>query len=45
MGRVTAAEAAQATEAARSVSGVQRVVRIFETISQQEFERLQGATK
>ena len=45
MGRVTAAEAAQATEAARSVSGVQRVVRMFETISQQELDRLQAAGK
>jgi osmotically-inducible protein OsmY len=45
MGRVTAAEGAQATEAARSVSGVQRVVRMFETISQQELDRLQAAGK
>jgi osmotically-inducible protein OsmY len=45
MGRVTASEAEQATEAARSVTGVQRVVRIFETISQQELDRLQSASK
>jgi osmotically-inducible protein OsmY len=45
MGRVTATEGAQATEAARSVSGVQRVVRMFETISQQELDRLQAAGK
>ena len=43
MGRVTAKEAELATEAARTVSGVQRVVRIFEVISQQELERLQPA--
>jgi osmotically-inducible protein OsmY len=45
MGRVTASEAEQATEAARSVTGVQRVVRIFETISQQELDRLQSTSK
>jgi osmotically-inducible protein OsmY len=45
MGRVTASEAEQATEAARSVTGVQRVVRIFETISQQELERLHSPGK
>jgi osmotically-inducible protein OsmY len=43
MGRVTAKESEMATDAARSVSGVQRVVRMFEIISQQELERLQGA--
>jgi osmotically-inducible protein OsmY len=41
MGRVTARESELATDAARSVSGVQRVVRMFEIISQQELERLQ----
>ena len=45
MGRVTAKELAQATEAASSVPGVQRVVRMFETISQQELDRLQAAGK
>lgn len=41
MGRVTAAEAERATEAARGISGVRRVVRIFETISDEELRRLQ----
>lgn len=41
MGRVTQAEANRATEAARSISGVQRVVRIFELISDDELKRLQ----
>lgn len=45
MGRVTATELAQATEAASSVPGVQRVVRLFDTISQQELDRLQAAGK
>lgn len=41
MGRVTARESELATDAARSVSGVQRVVRMFELITPQELERLQ----
>ena len=41
MGRVTARESELATDAARSVSGVQRVVRMFEIISQQELDQLQ----
>ena len=45
MGQVTAKELAQATEAASSVPGVQRVVRLFDTISQQELDRLQAAGK
>jgi osmotically-inducible protein OsmY len=45
LGRVTAEEATRATEAARSISGVQRVVRLLEVISQQEVDRLQGAPK
>jgi osmotically-inducible protein OsmY len=45
LGRVTAEEADRATNAARSISGVQRVVRLFETISQQEVDRLQAAPK
>ena len=45
MGRVTAKESELATDAARSVSGVQRVVRMFEIISQQELDRLQQAPK
>ena len=40
MGRVTQREADRATEVVRGVSGVQRVVRILEIISEQELERL-----
>src|SRR6185295_13600502 len=36
MGRVTDREANRATELARSVSGVQKVVRLFEIITEQE---------
>lgn len=42
MGLVTAKEADKATEVARSTSGVQRVVRIFEVISEQELQRIAG---
>jgi osmotically-inducible protein OsmY len=42
MGRVTEAEAARATEVARSISGVQKVVRVFEIISEAELAALQG---
>jgi len=45
LGRVTTEEANRATEAARTVSGVTRVVRLLEIISQQEAERLQTAPK
>jgi osmotically-inducible protein OsmY len=45
LGRVTAEEATRATDAARSISGVQRVVRLLEVISQQEADRLQAAPK
>ena len=41
MGRVTQREAARATELARTVSGVQRVVRAFELISEDELRHLQ----
>ena len=41
MGRVTQPEADRATEAARSISGVRRVVRVFEVISDEELKRLQ----
>lgn len=41
MGRVTAREAERITSIARAVPGVQRVVRIFETISEDELRRLQ----
>jgi osmotically-inducible protein OsmY len=38
MGRVTQREATRATEIARSTSGVQKVVRVFEIISEQELQ-------
>jgi len=41
MGRVTQREADRATEITRTVSGVQRVVRILDIISEDEFKRLQ----
>lgn len=41
MGRVTRREADRATEVTRTVSGVQKVVRILETISEEELQRLQ----
>jgi osmotically-inducible protein OsmY len=40
LGRVTEREAEQAAEAARSVSGVQKVVRVFEIISEAELKSL-----
>ena len=40
MGRVTQAEATLATEIARSTSGVQKVVRIFEYLSDEELRNL-----
>jgi osmotically-inducible protein OsmY len=40
MGRVTQREADRATQIARHVSGVQRVVRIFEIISEEELRRI-----
>ncbi len=45
MGRVSRAEADRATQIARGVSGVQRVVRIFEILSDEEMRQLaaQGA--
>lgn len=45
MGRVTEREAARATDLARSVSGVQKVVRVFEVISEAELANLQKATQ
>ena len=39
MGRVTEREANRATELARSVGGVQKVVRVFEVVSEQELAR------
>ena len=41
MGRVTEREASRATELARGVSGVGKVVRVFEVISEDELARLQ----
>jgi osmotically-inducible protein OsmY len=41
MGRVTSREAQQATDIARGVPGVKRVVRIFEMITEEELRRLQ----
>jgi osmotically-inducible protein OsmY len=41
MGRVTPREAARAAELARSVPGVQRVVTVFETISEAELAALE----
>ena len=43
MGRVTEREAARAAAVARSVGGVQKVVRVFEVISEAELARLQPA--
>ncbi|MDO9074987.1 MAG: BON domain-containing protein [Rubrivivax sp.] len=40
MGRVTEREAARGTELARSVSGVQKVVRVFEILTEQELAAL-----
>jgi osmotically-inducible protein OsmY len=44
MGRVTAREAKRATEVISGTTGVQRVVRILETISEEELARLQPST-
>ncbi|MFM2275402.1 MAG: hypothetical protein RL211_1274 [Pseudomonadota bacterium] len=40
MGRVTQREATRATDIARSTSGVQRVVRVFEIITEEELQGL-----
>lgn len=45
MGRVTAREAKRATDIARSMSGVAKVVRVFEEIPEQELQRLSRPTK
>jgi osmotically-inducible protein OsmY len=42
MGRVTAREAKRATEVISATAGVQRVVRILETISEEELARFQA---
>ncbi len=43
MGRVTQREADRATAIARSTTGVQKVVRVFETISEEELTRMTPA--
>lgn len=45
MGRVTLREADRATEIARTTSGVQKVVRVFEIISEEELQKLMPQTK
>jgi len=45
MGRVTQREADRATEIARSTSGVQKVVRLLEVISEEELKRTLPAPK
>lgn len=40
LGRVTSREAQRATEIARGISGVTKVVRVFEEISEEELKRL-----
>lgn len=44
MGRVTAREAKRATEVISGTTGVQRVVRVLETISEEELARMQTPT-
>ena len=44
MGRVTSREAQRATDIARSVSGVTKVVRVFDIISEEELKRLSAQT-
>ena len=41
MGRVTPREVARATEIARGVGGVEKVVRVFEIISEEELRQSQ----
>ena len=45
MGRVTEREAARAADIARSVSGVQKVVRVFELITEAELANLQPPSR
>ncbi|MGE4242267.1 BON domain-containing protein [Ramlibacter sp.] len=42
LGRVTQREADKATQIARTVSGVQRVVRVFEYLTEDELKRMQA---
>ena len=44
MGRVTQRESDKATALVRGISGVQRVVRAFEIISEEELARIQAAS-
>jgi osmotically-inducible protein OsmY len=43
LGRVTPREAERATEITRSISGVQRVVRVFEPITEEELRQIKAA--
>jgi osmotically-inducible protein OsmY len=45
MGRVTSREAKRATDIARGVSGVVKVVQVFESISEEELQRLSRPTR
>lgn len=45
MGRVSPREAKRATDIARGMGGVTKVVRVFEEISEQELQRLSSPTK
>jgi osmotically-inducible protein OsmY len=45
MGRVTPREAKRATDIARSIGGVTKVVRVFDEISEQELQRLSRPTQ
>jgi hypothetical protein len=45
MGLVTEREGSAATEIARTTKGVQKVVRVFEYISEEEARRLDGAAE
>jgi len=44
MGRVTEREASRATDVARKVGGVAKVVRVFEIISEEELAKIQPST-
>jgi hypothetical protein len=45
MGRVTEREATRATDLARTVSGVQKVVRVFEIVTEAELAEAQTKTE
>ncbi len=45
MGRVTEREGGLASDVARGVSGVQKVVKLFDYISEEEWKQLQPADK